>query len=81
MTDPTPAPIADPVLDEDLAEDTTVEHDGETYTLSRSRTERGTRILFGKLYHYGRNSAGNLVLLAGPDPRTVDVDRLLGIEA
>lgn len=32
--------------------------------------------MYGKPYHYGRNSDGRLVLLPGHDPRTIDIDRL-----
>lgn len=45
--------------------------DDEQLTLVDSRTERGTRVIGGKAYHYGRNSSGTLVLLPGPDPRRI----------
>lgn len=40
-------------------------------TLRDDRLERGTRWLFGKPYHWGRDEDSELVLLAGPDPREV----------
>lgn len=68
MTSATPADLDLP--------DTTTERDGETYTLSGSRKERGTRFHFGRPYFYGRNARGNLVLLQGHDPRVIDFDTL-----
>ena len=40
----------------------------EPLVLHASRRVRGTRLIFGKPYHWG-TVAGRLTLLPGPDPR------------
>lgn len=49
----------------------------ERFTLLNSRRETGSIALFGKEYHWARNSAGQLTLLRGPDPRTNFWDAIL----
>lgn len=64
MNDTTPAPAVE-------------ESPEERYTLLRRRQETGSIALFGKEYHWARNSRGNLTLLRGPDPRTDFLDAIL----
>lgn len=45
--------------------------DDTRLTLRDTRTERGTKYLFGKPYHWARNGDDELELLPGPDPREI----------
>jgi hypothetical protein len=51
----------------------------EQIRLPDRRTETGTRTFFGKPYHWARNAAGRLVLMHGPDPRTITTSEFLDI--
>lgn len=58
-------------MDETPTPASTPPPDDERLTLRDTRTERGTKYLFGKPYHWARDAADELVLLPGPDPRAV----------